>query len=412
MRRSGMDRSSSRGGGHEDQGVANAQTSIYSLSGSPSGPWIVADDMTYGRWYPTCTSLPDGRVLAIRGTTAPVSQGGVAVVFHEIYDPITDRWNPSPVPLPGAINKAYPFMFLLPDDGTGQTKVFYAGGGTNVNTYILNIADGSWGPPIPSNFSNLRGSAVMYEPGKVLKCGGTAADRTDVIDLNVGMAWGEVGAMQQERWEHNLVLLPDGMILAIGGEKEDPPGSGNFEPVFTAESFDPDPDVEAWTELAAMCIPRARHSTAMLLSDATVLVCGGDDHDDYINLDCPAVPGSGKSAEIFSPPYLFQGPRPVIGSAPRGIFYGTEFKVQMTQSGTQPIDKVTLLRLGAVTHRFDHNQRFVKLELVAQVGSGVKVKAPANSREMPPGYHMLFLVSEDGVPSEARYVLLQYQVGP
>jgi ABC-type polysaccharide transport system permease subunit len=39
----------------------------------PAGQqWSPVGDMPHGRWYPTCTSLPDGQVLAISGTAAGV----------------------------------------------------------------------------------------------------------------------------------------------------------------------------------------------------------------------------------------------------------------------------------------------------------------------------------------------------
>ncbi len=79
----------------------------------------------------------------------------------------------------------------------------------------------------------------------------------------------------------------------------------------------------------------------------------------------------------------------------------------MSDPGVQPIGKVSLVRLGAVTHRFDQNQRFVELQIVQQSGGGLRVAPPANGNIAPPGYYMLFLVSDAGVPSVASYVLLE-----
>ena len=214
--------------------------------------------------------------------------------------------------------------------------------------------------------------------------------------------------MVQPRRRHNLVLLPDGKILAIGGEQEDPPGSGDFVPVFAAEWFDPNEAFPAWIELADMTRPRARHSTAVLLPDGRVLACGGA--DDF--------PGefTSKSGEIFSPPYLLQAdgglaPRPKIGFAPTAVHHGTSFSVILSSGSPVPpeaIAKVSFVRLGSVTHHFDQNQRYVPLVFQADPSSlyNLIVQAPPNGNLAPPGYYMLFLISDDGVPSVAKYVQL------
>ena len=69
--------------------------------------------------------------------------------------------------------------------------------------------------------------------------------------------------------------------------------------------------------------------------------------------------------------------------------------------------KVNLIRLGAVTHGFDMDQRFVPLESF-QTGFQVQINAPEDGSIAPPGYYMLFLVSNEGVPSEAAIVKLKH----
>ena len=384
------------GGGGEEPGTASKKTSIFSLGPVPlSGPWKAVDEMFFTRWYPTCVTLPDGKVLAIGGSDKPLGQGGMFIPFPEVYDPTTELWDDPLAAQPADTWKVYPRMFVLPD-GT----VFFAGPG--VPTWTLNVLTGDWEEIGDSHFTGGGGgSAVTYEPGKVLKCGGTAGgNRTDVIDFNQAIIppWVEVDQMEEVRRRHHLVVLPDGRILAIGGEQEDPPGSGTFVPVFAAEWFDP--TLEMWEPLAMMTRPRARHSTAVLLPDGRVLACGGT--DDF--------PGefTSKSGEIFSPPYLFWGEPPVIGFAPTVIRYGTSFRVLLfAPAAPPPIGTVSLVRLGAVTHHFDQNQRYVPLTFTMPFESGLDVDAPANANLAPPGYYMLFVVSEEGVPSVAKYVRLE-----
>ncbi len=384
------------GGGGETGGTGTDQTSVFGVS---AVPWEEVDPMFFTRWYPTCTALPDGKVLAIGGTDKPAGQPDAVFIPHpEVYDPDTQLWDDPLALQPIDTWKLYPRMFVL-RDGT----VFFAGPG--VPTYTLDVLTGAWTFIDNSHFGGGGGfSAVTYEPGVVLKCGGGGGDRTDVIDLNQPTpAWDEVDLMEEVRRRHNLVVLPDGKVLAIGGEQQDPPGSGDFIPVLAAEWFDPDEAFPAWRPLAQMTRPRARHSTAVLLPDGTVMACGGTD-------DLPGHPTS-QSGEIFSPPYLFdangEAPRPVIGFAPTVVQYGQDFRVVMTFSGVQPIDKVSFLRLAAVTHSVDQNQRFVPLDFVDITDDTLEVTAPANGNDAPPGYYMLFLVSGDGVPSVAKYVRLE-----
>ncbi|MEE9129336.1 MAG: galactose oxidase-like domain-containing protein [Phycisphaerales bacterium] len=395
------------GGGGELAQTASKKTSIFSLAPIGPDPWEAVDEMFFPRWYPTCTTLPDGKVLAIGGSNKPLGDGGLFIMYPEVYDPVTELWDDYlNIMQPEETWKLYPRMFVLPD-GT----VFFAGPG--VETFTLNVQTGSWLEIGDSHFGGAADSAVTYEPGKVLKCGGTAGgDRTDVIDFTQPTpAWDEVGLMKEVRRRHNLVLLPDGKILAIGGEQADPPGSGDFVPVFDAEWFDPDAPEPMWQRLAAMTRPRAGHSTAVLLPDGKVLACGGRDADFPDEL-------TSKSGEIFSPPYLFlpggtepDAPRPEIGFAPTAVSYGSVFSVILTSGspvGATEIDKVSLVRLAALTHGFDQNQRYVPLTFQPHLlqPDTLTVDAPANANLAPQGYYMLFLISDDGVPSIAKYVKL------
>jgi hypothetical protein len=59
-----------------------------------------------------------------------------------------------------------------------------------------------------------------------------------------------------------------------------------------------------------------------------------------------------------------------------------------------------------VTHGVDMNQRMLELPVVQ--GSGcVSVTAPTGPNAAPPGYYMLFLLNDQGVPSVAKFVKLQ-----
>jgi hypothetical protein len=56
------------------------------------------------------------------------------------------------------------------------------------------------------------------------------------------------------------------------------------------------------------------------------------------------------------------------------------------------------------------NQRFVPLSFTVGAGS-LRVAAPSNGNEAPPGYYLLFVVDGDGVPSDARLIKLYGRKG-
>jgi hypothetical protein len=134
------------------------------------------------------------------------------------------------------------------------------------------------------------------------------------------------------------------------------------------------------------------HSTALLLPDGRVLVAGGG----RLYTATPFL-----SAEIYSPGYLFKGPRPTITSSPQTLPYGGDFFVG-TPDGAR-VASVALVRNGSVTHGVDMNQRYLPLTF-SQTAGGLTVQAPADSKLAPPGDYMLFVVDSNGVPSVAPFV--------
>jgi hypothetical protein len=147
-----------------------------------------------------------------------------------------------------------------------------------------------------------------------------------------------------------------------------------------------------------MVSPRLYHSTALLLPDARVLVAGGGRFNGVNE------PTDQLNSEIYSPPYLFKGARPVISSAPATIQYATSFSI--TTPDASQITSAALIRLGAVTHAFDQNQRYVPLTLQQATG-GLTLQSPSSANLAPPGYYMLFIVNSNGVPSIASIVKVQ-----
>jgi len=245
----------------------------------------------------------------------------------------------------------------------------------------------------------------MYAPGKIMKSGRSvdpdqpvipATATTYVIDMNQPTPrWRQTAPMAFARTYHTLTLLPDGTVLATGGgPTTDAVGVGSA--VLAAELWSP--VTETWTTLASMQRPRLYHSGALLLPDARVLILGGG------RFNGVGEPTDQLSGEIFSPPYLYKGPRPVITSAPSTATYGTSITVQTPDAGS--IGSVSMLRLGSVTHSINQNELIAPLTFTATAGA-LTVQTPANANLAPPGHYMLFILNTSGVPSIASIVQMK-----
>jgi galactose oxidase len=362
--------------------------------------------MAKGRWYPTVTTLADGRVVTVAGrdTTSSV------VLIPEIWE--NNRW----VQLPGASLRLpyYPRQFVAPNG-----KLFYAG--ERIKSRYLDVdavtanGRGHWSSLSGFNhvwpFNRDYGSAVMYDTGKILYAGGggdlnssstdpkaSAPTQTaETIDLNVsGPHWSSTEDMHFRRRHLNATILPDGQVLVTGGTS-----AGGFNTlsgaVHEAEVWDP--GTRHWTVLAGNTIDRGYHAVSLLLPDGTVLHGASGDAN---------MPGSAQSYprqanhEIFRPPYLFKGVRPTISALSKTtVTWGETFTV--TTAYAAQITGVRWIRLGSVTHAFDAGQRANTLAFSRGTGL-VRVTTPSTSRRDPPGYYLLFVLNRNRVPSLGKIV--------
>jgi hypothetical protein len=366
-------------------------------------------DMARGRWYPTVTTLPDGRVVTVAGRDS----ASVVVGIPELWD--GSQW----IALAGASKQFpyYPRDFVGPDG-----RVFYAG--ERVQSWWLDVdaassvGRGRWtaGPSHVWPFNRDYGSAVMYRPGKILYVGGggdpnasnpkdtpssAPTNTAEIIDLNqASPSWTSTGSMRFARRHLNATVLPDGDVLVTGGT-----GNGGFNDVPSAVRAAElwQPGSGSWTTLASNSVNRGYHSVSLLLPDGTVLH-GGSGDAGIPRSNPPAAYPRETSHEIFSPPYLFRGNRPRISSVPSNAGYGQTFNVDTPYAAQ--VTQVSLIRLGSVTHAFDQNTRFVTLTFSKRSGY-IRVTAPGSRNLAPPGHYMLFILNRNGIPSEGRVIQLQ-----
>ena len=67
---------------------------------------------------------------------------------------------------------------------------------------------------------------------------------------------------------------------------------------------------------------------------------------------------------------------------------------------------------GSITHHSDMHQRYVELPLVTGGGvprelPSIQFQVPTNRNKLPMGYFMMFLVTNVGVPSVGKFVLVE-----
>ena len=170
----------------------------------------------------------------------------------------------------------------------------------------------------------------------------------DAADSNP--QWIDIPPMNFARHDApNALLLADGSLIVIGGRDQ----SHNF--VMVSEKLDYsdiNPSHWTWSNLpVVMSVPRAYHSTALLLPDGRVWVAGSrryqwNEFEDDME----------RRIEVYKPGYLFEGERPQIVSAPSTINYGETFEILYSGNESEPkISSVALISLGSVTHCFDAN---------------------------------------------------------
>jgi len=373
-------------GGH-DQASGFTETGVVdtNIFDPATNTWTKVANMHFARWYPSLTLLADGRVLALSGQSTP----GVWVDTPEVYDPVANTWTLlNSVATSQVREDEYPLTFQLP---SGKVLVIAPSTG---GTFLLDVNAPTWTSLGASSVIN--GSAAMYAPGKILYSGGgdassgtnPAAANAQILDTTVASpAWAAAHSMSAARYEQTMVDLPDGNVFAMGGAGVTSQTTSND--VLSTETWNP--LTNTWTALPAQAEGRIYHSTAVLQPDGRVLVAGGGRYNgaaDHL------------SAQYYSPPYLFEGARPAISSAPASATFGSTITV--TTPAAASIGSVYLIDLATDTHTQDQSQRRVPLSFTAG-SSSLSVQLPA-AASAPPGYYMLFITNSSGVPSTAAMI--------
>lgn len=424
-----------------------------------TGPGTPFPAVPGGRWYPTITTLADGRALALGGHPAAGDTGRHINDTVEVYTPDADFSKPGQWMSLGRNSEIGPV-----DDPEKGTKGYYprlhmVRGGV-VSTSSMGGATKRWAVGSsamdwqtvalePSSMDDPRQSHLLYVGSyscssvllplapptagqldytfDLLVCGAPVTYR---MRLGEGQ-WRKAtqrsdgGGSLTMRQNCSAVLLPTGEVFLCGGVDPDP-NKQERVPTLVPEVYDPTTAADLAKGLAAgswrtwnpASVTRDYHSVALLMPDGRVWTAGGD-HEASKGLENREL-----RIEIFEPWYC-RVPRPQITAAPQTVAYGESFNI--TCNGITKNTRAALIRVDSSTHAFNGDQRYVHLALKsvsldpANTGSGtITVQAPAGlpgqpplavAEVAPPGYYLLFVLSADEgqkrlTPSEGAFVRL------
>lgn len=347
-----------------------------------------------GRWYPSVTPLANGEMLITSGYQNTPEVYTTAATLRTLSNATYA------MPL-------YPWLHAAPNG-----RAFNFGPNPPMNYFDTSGTGSRQALGNRDNINRTYGSFAMYDIGKIIASGGensrSSAVKINILNPNVNPIVTPASPMAFGRRQHNLTVLPDGSVLATGGnhsQSELIDLNGN---VFEAEIWSP--VTQNWRTLSSAAKVRQYHSAAILLADGRVFTGGGG-----ICGTCQQVGYLEKNMEIFTPPYLYLqdgsgnlAPRPTITTAPNAVDFDESFFVA-TPNATS-ITSVVMMRVSSVTHSIDFEQRRIPLKF-SQTAGGLTIDAPPNSNIAPPGYYMLFLINNDGVPSEAKMMNLEFGSG-
>ncbi|MGW7209578.1 galactose oxidase-like domain-containing protein [Streptomyces sp. NPDC054837] len=366
--------------------------------------YIKVDPMNEARWYPTLTTLSDGKVLSVSGLD---DIGQLVPGKNEVFDPKTKTWTylPKTRQFP-----TYPALFLMQNG-----KVFYSGSNAGYGPDNIGRDPGVW--DVDTNkFTKLPGlsdpklmetsGTVLLAPAqdeKYMVVGGggvgesdQSSDKTRIVDLKADDPKFVDGPTLEKGTRYpSISVLPDDSLLVSGGS-EDYRGRGDSN-ILQARIYRP--ETNTFEQVADPLVGRNYHSGSILLPDGRVMFFGSDSlYSDKANTK----PGKFEQRiEIYTPPYLYRDSRPSLSGGPQTIERGESGTFTSQHAST--IEKVRLIRPSAATHVTDVDQRSIELKYKVS-GDKITVTVPKNKNLVQSGWYMLFVDDDQGTPSKAQWV--------
>ena len=394
-------------------GSSDSATTIYQPT---TNTWTAGPLMKIPRAYEGDTLLSTGQVFTIGGSwyDSAGNKNG------EIFTPqgATGTWAKLPNVTSTKILTADPAGVYRADNhawlfAISQGGVFHAGPSKQMNWITTSGAGSITSAGTRADSADaMNGNAAMYDVGKILTLGGATAyqdyapgavntqatSRAYVVDIRGGptkpVVTNRVGDMAYARSFSNSVVLPDGKVLVVGGQQH-PQGFTDTGAAMSPELWDP--ATGHFSAMAPDVIPRTYHSVAVLLPDGRVFSGGGG--------LCGACTVNHLDGRIFSPPYLFNPDgtpreRPTITAAPPTAAPGSAITVKTDAA----MLSFALVRISAVTHGVNNDQRRIPLAPTATTGTDYSLDIPADRGVALPGTYLLFALDGNGTPSIGTFI--------
>ncbi|MCW8098571.1 kelch motif-containing protein [Streptomyces tauricus] len=366
--------------------------------------YIKVDPMNEARWYPTLTTLSDGKILSLSGLD---EIGQLVPGKNEVYDPKTKKWTYT-----DGVRQfpTYPAISLMQNG-----KLFYSGANAGYGPDDVGRDPGIW--DLETNkFKKVKGMSdpklletagtVLLPPAQdekymVIGGGGVgesklSSKKTRIIDLLADNPKFTDGPEMEKGTRYpQYSILPDDDVLVSGGS-EDYRGRGDTN-ILQARMYDS--KTNEFTRVADPLVGRNYHSGSILLPDGRVMFFGSDSlYADKANTK----PGKFEQrVEIYTPPYLFQGSRPTLSGGPKTIERGES--AAFTSKHSSSIKSARLIRPSASTHVTDVDQRSIALDF-EKTKDGIEVTVPKSRNLVESGWYMLFVTDDQGTPSKAQWV--------
>lgn len=379
--------------GGADQDVYGPGTKYVKTWNSRTGNWSgMTQQLDDFRWYPSTTRLPDGRILTVGGGNENNPQ---RTNTSELLDPVA--LTTTTVDTIAIGNEQSPIVML--HDGTVLM--------THRPPQVFDPTNEQWdvtgdfvqGNRMP-NGDHADHELVVLPEGNVVAIGyrsftpGVYGNMVEVYDP-VSATWSLGTNATTVRSRPETVLLPNKKILVLAGQKENP---SDPTPVnawgMTKLAHYYDPYAGTWRQLKNMNWFREYHATAVMVPDGRIVVAGGE--------GSPGNEPPLSVIEAFTPPYLFKGIRPRIAPiADRDWMRGETITFDFDR--TEALTGVVLQAQTLVTHMMNcGNNRYVDVPYTLS-GNQATIELPTDALQLPDGFYTMVGMVDD-IPSVAQIV--------